>query len=130
MNAARILREARDAGLSLGLSPAGRIAYRGPADLVALFRPALLENRDAIIEALAAEAAPAATPATFPETAAADARASVEAMRDAMAAETAARRDWHKQPVDGWRVGRLEWRNVVTGETTVIRFPKPKGGRP
>jgi hypothetical protein len=59
-----------------------------------------------------------------------DRRAAVERMRDDMAREHEKRRDWHKQPVDGWREGRLEIHSVVTGETTVIRFPKPKGDRP
>jgi hypothetical protein len=59
-----------------------------------------------------------------------DRRAAVEAMRDAMSAETAAHQDWHKQPVEGWREGRLEIRSVIDGSTTVIRFPRPKGRQP
>jgi hypothetical protein len=54
------------------------------------------------------------------------ARASVDKLLAEMAAENECRRDWHKQPVPGWREGRLEWRNVVTGEETVLCFPKPK----
>jgi hypothetical protein len=44
MSASNILRAARNAGLSLSLSPAGKIAYRGPADVLALFKPALVEK--------------------------------------------------------------------------------------
>jgi hypothetical protein len=58
-----------------------------------------------------------------------DRRAAVERMRDAMEAEIEGRRDWHRQPVAGWREGRLAWRSIMTGETTVVFFPKPKGAR-
>ena len=50
-------------------------------------------------------------------------RANVERLLDAMAAENERRRDWHTQPVEGWREGRLEWTNASTGEATIIRFP-------
>ena len=39
-----------------------------------------------------------------------------------MQAENESRRDWWREPVAGWRDGRLEWRSIMTGETTVIRF--------
>jgi hypothetical protein len=36
--------------------------------------------------------------------------------------EEIARLDWWKQPVAGWREGRLEIRSILTGEATVIRL--------
>ena len=127
MSASNILCAARNAGLSLSLSPAGKIAYRGPADVLALFKPALVENRDAIIEALAVEGAPAATPATFPKTEPADdAHAAVERMLDAMAAQNEAARDWwRKSPYDA--NGDLTIRSIVTGDTATIRLAKRRG---
>lgn len=53
--------------------------------------------------------------------------ADVVRMLDGMAAENEGRRDWHAQPVEGWRDGRLELRNIVRGETNVIRL-RPKRG--
>ena len=49
------------------------------------------------------------------------------ALLDAMAAENERRRDWHTQPVDGWREGRLEWRSAETGEATVIHLSNWRG---
>ena len=126
MSASNILLAAREAGLSLSLSPAGKIAYRGPADVLELFKPTLLENRDAILRALAVEAAPAATPATFPETEPGDARARVERLLDAMAAQNEAARDWYAQPVAGWRDGVLTIRSVIDGEVTTIRLRRKR----
>ncbi len=48
------------------------------------------------------------------------ARASVADQLAAMAEEIDARRDWYRQPVAGWREGRLSWRSIVDGEVTVI----------
>ena len=47
----------------------------------------------------------------------------VPRLLDAMAAENERRRDWHTQPVEGWREGRLELRSAATGEATIIHFP-------
>jgi hypothetical protein len=125
MSASSILHAARNAGLSLGLSPAGKIAYRGPADVLELFKPALVENRDAILAALAIEAAPAATPATFPETEPGDARARVERLLDAMGAQNEAARDWwRKSPYDA--NGNLTIRSIVTGDTATIRLKRKR----
>jgi len=52
VNGARLLKQARDAGLELRVSPAGKLACRGPADQVERFKPALVENRDALIAEL------------------------------------------------------------------------------
>lgn len=49
-----------------------------------------------------------------------DRRAEVEAIYARMEGERQRRRDWHAQPVEGWREGRLTIRNIVRGETTVI----------
>jgi hypothetical protein len=125
MSASSILHAARNAGLSLGLSPAGKIAYRGPADVLELFKPVLVENRDAILAALAIEAAPAATPATFPETEPGDARARVERLLDAMGAQNEAARDWwRKSPYDA--NGNLTIRSIVTGDTATIRLKRKR----
>jgi hypothetical protein len=68
--------------------------------------------------------APELTPEQFAER-----RASVDRLLADMAAENERRRDWHKQPVPGWREGRIAWRNVVTGEETVLRFKAKRSGR-
>jgi hypothetical protein len=120
MSAAALVRQAHDDGLELTATPAGNIKVRGPREAVARWRPVLIEHKPEIIRELANPAGIVSLD---------DRRAAVERMRDAMSAETAARRDWHKQPVDGWREGRLEWRSLATGERTVIRFRKPKGER-
>jgi hypothetical protein len=57
----------------------------------------------------------------------ADARASVDRLLEAMGAENERRRNWHSQPVEGWRDGRLTIRSVIDGETTVVNFRKPRG---
>ena len=51
-------------------------------------------------------------------------RANVENLLDRMAVENERRRDWHTQPVDGWREGVLEWTNAKTGEANVIELPR------
>jgi ribonuclease HI len=79
----------------------------------------LIEYRAAVLALLAAEAAPPPS-ATVSD----DARASVALIIADMAAENERRRNWHKQPLDDWRAGRLEIRSVLTGETTIIRLHK------
>jgi hypothetical protein len=108
---ASVLRAARGAGLMLALSPAGKIAFRGPAHVAELFKPVLLENRAAIVQALAIEAAAPAD----------DARAAVDRLFADMARENERRRDWWKSsPYD--RDGNLTIRSILTGETTTIRL--------
>ncbi len=51
-----------------------------------------------------------------------DRRASVALLRDAMAAENERRRGWWREPVEGWREGRLVIRSALTGEATVIEL--------
>jgi hypothetical protein len=53
-----------------------------------------------------------------------DARASVDRLLEAMGAENERRRNWHSQPVEGWREGRLEISSVLTGVLTTIRLSK------
>jgi hypothetical protein len=119
MSAAALVRQAHDDGLELTATAAGTIKVRGPRDAVARWRPVIIENKAALLAELS----------TAPEVVSLEERrAAVEALRDAMSAETAARRDWWRSPVPGWRDGRLEWRNLATGERAVIRF-KPKGDR-
>lgn len=55
MSAARLLRQAREAGLSLGVSPSGKLSYRGPPETVQHLLPALTEHRDALLAVLRAE---------------------------------------------------------------------------
>ncbi|WP_292533818.1 hypothetical protein [Methylocystis sp.] len=57
MSAARLLKEARAAGLSISVSPAGKLACRGPAETVERLKPALSEHRDALLDELRAESA-------------------------------------------------------------------------
>ncbi|WP_292534053.1 hypothetical protein [Methylocystis sp.] len=58
-----------------------------------------------------------------------DRRASVEAIYERMAAERLRRRDWHAQPVEGWRDGRLTIRSIARDETVVVDFRKWRSGR-
>ena len=117
MSVPAVIRAARAAGLELALSPAGRIAFCGPASLVELFKPALVENRDAIIQVLASEAV---TPPLE------ERRASVEKLLDQMQAENERRQGWWRKTPDGWPHA-ITLRSALSGEATVIRFPK--GGR-
>jgi hypothetical protein len=117
MTAAVALREAREAGLTLAVSPTGSIACRGPSAVAERFKPRLIENRVAVLALLAAEAAPQPS-----ATVSADTSASVDALIADMAAENERRRDWHKQPLSDWRAGYIKFRSALTGETTIIRF--------
>lgn len=56
-------------------------------------------------------------------------RAAVAALLDRMEAEGERRRDWHAQPVEGWREGRLTLRNIVRDETVVVDFMKWRARR-
>jgi hypothetical protein len=123
MTAALALREAREAGLTLAVSPTGSIACRGPAAVAERFKPRLIENRAAVLALLAAEVAPPPS-----ATASDDARASVDRLLADMAAENERRRDWSKQPLSDWRAGHLEIRSAMTGGTTIIRLHKRKTG--
>lgn len=62
MSAARLLKEARAAGLSLRVSPAGRLACRGPAETLERLKPALVERRDELLAELRSEVAAAYDP--------------------------------------------------------------------
>lgn len=55
-------------------------------------------------------------------------RASVEAIYAQMEAERERRRDWHAQPVEGWREGRLTMRNIARDETVVVDLRKWRSG--
>lgn len=119
MSASAVLLSARAAGLTLALSPAGRIAIRGPAKVLERFKPALLENRDAIIQELAAEGdAPSLE----------EPLAAVEKLLDTMAEETERRREWWTRPPAGWPE-TITLRNIVRGETTTIRLQRKDAGR-
>jgi len=52
MSASRLLKQARDAGLTLRVSSAGKLACRGPAEQVERLKPLLVENRDELLAAL------------------------------------------------------------------------------
>jgi hypothetical protein len=106
MSALGILKEVRETGLALSISPTGKIAYRGPREAFERFAPIIREERDAILAALDEER-----------------RAGVVRLLDHMAAENARRRDWQNEPLQGWREGRLELRSAVTGEATVAHLP-------
>jgi len=70
-------------------------------------------------DALSDSLRPAPVTASFEER-----RASVALLQDAMAAENERRRGWWREPVEGWREGRLVIRSALTGEATVIELPK------
>ncbi len=97
-----------------------KAAYRGapPRDLLDKLRAAKPE----IIAEIAAESAPPPTqpasvvampppPALTPEHLA-DARAAVDRLLDQMAHETARRREWWREPPEGWAKSR-HWRDAV-----------------
>jgi hypothetical protein len=138
LSAAAILLQVRSDGLELVLTPAGTLKGRGPREALGRWTPVIAENKDSIIEALAAESAspptqPAsvvAMPSPSPPTPEqlADARASVDRLLADMAAELERRRGWYAQPVEGWREGVLTIRSVIDGELTTIRLSKR--GRP
>lgn len=46
----------------------------------------------------------------------------VEAELERMARENEARRDWHTQPVEGWREGKLTICSATTGKETTINL--------
>ncbi len=56
-------------------------------------------------------------------------RAAVEAIYVQMAAERERRIDWHAQPVEDWREGRLTLHNISRDETVVVDFRKWRSGR-
>jgi hypothetical protein len=58
-----------------------------------------------------------------------DRRASVEKIYERMEAERERRIDWHAQPVEGWRDGRLTIRNIARDETVVVDLRKWRSGR-
>lgn len=120
MSAATLVRQAHDDGLELTATPAGNIKVRGPREAVARWTPIIVEHKPEIV----AEITRPAVVASLDER-----RAAVERMRDEMASEIEGRRDWYREPVAGWREGRLEWRNLKTGEHSVVRFQRPKGDR-
>lgn len=57
MSAARLLKQARAAGLSLQVSPTGKLACRGPVETLERLKPALAEHRDDLLAELRAESA-------------------------------------------------------------------------
>lgn len=66
-------------------------------------------------------AAPASDP---PAASLEERRAAVARLLDAMRAENERRRDWWREPVEGWSEGKLTLRSAVTGETMAIKLPK------
>ncbi len=54
-------------------------------------------------------------------------RASVERLLTEMAAENERRRNWWREPLEGWSEGRLAIRSIDTGETTVIYLATKRG---
>ncbi len=97
--AVAIIDRARAAGVRLMASPSGRLAYEGPEQAFARFKPMLAANRDAIVAALAQQG--------------------VERIYADMAARAAERESWWTKPVEGWP-DHLVIENVVTGKRTLI----------
>jgi hypothetical protein len=149
MNAARILSEVKRAGVEVSLRGDNLLlkAESKPSpELLARLRKAkgeivlLLKKEAGDIPGLASlsgcsrqgcAAAEGDLPPSEPPAPVAsleERRAAVERTRDEMAAEIEARRGWYREPVAGWREGKLEWRSLMTGERTVIYLP-PKEPR-
>ena len=129
MSLIALLQDAAESGVRISLRGSNlalKAAVKPPPQLVAELRAHKAEIVDLLRKGLCGAPAEPASPHSK-DSSADDARASVERLLDAMAAENARRRDWHAKPAEGWRDGRLELRNILTGEATVIRFPK--GGR-
>jgi hypothetical protein len=124
-----LLQDAADSGVRISLRGSNlalKAAVKPPPELLASLRTHKAEIVALLRKGMCA--APAEPVSPRPEGSSADdARASVERLLDAMAAENERRRDWWRKPIEGWSEGRLTIRSIVTGESTVIRFPK--GGR-
>jgi hypothetical protein len=72
----------------------------------------------------ASDALPASLPSVPVVASLKERRASVALLLDAMADENERRRGWWRDPVEGWREGRLVIRSALTGEANVLLFPK------
>ncbi len=64
-------------------------------------------------------------PAAIPVRGIAENSDSPEELRQRMAAENERRRDWFREPVEGWPE-RIEIRSALTGETTVINLNRTR----
>ena len=86
-----------------------KAAYRGapPRDLLDKLRAAKPEIIAEIASVVAMPPPPALTPEHL-----ADARAAVDRLLDQMAHETARRREWWREPPEGWAKSR-HWRDAV-----------------
>src|SRR3974390_1532562 len=104
-----IIEGARRDGVELTGTPAGNIKFRGPAEAVARWRPALVENKAAVLAELRTAKAEINRELAQP-----DPRVRVEALLDAMAAEHQRRRDWWEQHPAGWPY-ELRLQNLLTG---------------
>ncbi len=127
MSAAKALAYLRANGIGAELD-GDNVLLTNADDLPDAYMNRLRDLKPGIIALLRAEVSPPVSDAPVSAVSAEDARASVERMLAAMSAENEARCDWHKQPVEGWREGRLDIRSALTGETTTI--PLNKRSRP
>jgi hypothetical protein len=124
MTAAAVLREATSCGVAVSLN-GDSLALKATSKPSPALLEKLREHKAEILTLLRMEIAAEAAPPPS-ATVSTDTRASVDRLIADMAAETERRRDWHKQPLQDWRAGRLEIRSALTGEATIIWLRKGK----
>lgn len=136
MTIVAVLKDLADNGVRLALKGdnlALKAAVRPPSALIERLR----EHKAEIVALLRQEAGseppslpsgrePPLSPSPIVATAE-DARVSVERILDAMAAENERRRNWWREPLEGWSEGRLAIGSIDTGETTVIYLATKRG---
>jgi hypothetical protein len=144
MSVASLLIKAGSEGVRVSLETGNKLKAYGPAEARAKWLPIFRQHKPALLAELtrgrltpsrpplrqSREGGGVNDPACPPNILSFEERsAAVEAIYSQMEAERERRRDWHAQPVEGWREGRLTIRNIVRDETVVIDFRKWRSGR-
>jgi hypothetical protein len=142
MSASVLIKKAAAEGVRVRLESDNKLKACGPAEARAKWVPILREHKSELLAELAASDRQTARPPLRQggeswrpyaggtvESSLEDRQASVEAIYAQMEAERERRRDWHAQPVEGWRDGRLTIRNIARDETVVVDFRKWRSGR-
>jgi hypothetical protein len=142
MSASLLIKKAAAEGVSVRLESGDKLKACGPAEARAKWLPVLREHRSEVLAELRGGTLRPSRPPlrqggeswrTYVGgtvgSSLEERRASVEAIYAQMEVERERRRDWHAQPVEGWRDGRLTIRNIARDETVVVDFRKWRSGR-
>jgi hypothetical protein len=142
MSASLLIKNAAAEGVSIKLERDDKLKACGPAEARAKWLPILRAHKSELLAALAASDRKTARPQlrkggeswrTYGggtvESFLKDRRVAVEEIYAQMDAERERLHDWHAQPVEGWRDGRLTIRNIARDETVVVDFRKWRSGR-